>query len=187
MLADPARDDAGVVAEVRRDVERDAVPTHPAGHTNADGGDLGLGSRGRTGDPDADASLPPFATHAEAGEGSDQPFLQPVHEAPHVAGGHRAMRAGEVQHHIGHALAGAVVGPLAAAAGGEGGEAAGIGQLLGPGGGAGGVERGCSTSQTSSRGRAGADGGDTLLHEGHCVGVRGEAVGGEPFGGGGNN
>ena len=97
------------------------------------------------------------------------------------------MRAGEVQHHIGHALAGAVVGPLAAAAGGEGGEAAGIGQLLGAGGGAGGVERGVLHQPDQFGCRAGADGGDAILHECHCVGVRGEAVGGEPFGGGGNN
>src|SRR6476646_3665767 len=118
MLADAAWDDAGVVSKVRSDVERHAVPTHPAGHANADGGDLGLGARGGIGDPDADASLPPFAAHAEAGEGADQPFLEPMDVAPHIAGRHRAVRTGEVQHDIGHALAGTVVGPLAAAAGG---------------------------------------------------------------------
>ena len=86
---------------------------------------LASAPRGGIGDPDADASLPPFAAHAEAGEGADQPFLEPVHVAAHIARRHRAVRAGEVQHDIGHALAGAVVGPLPAAAGGEGGEAAG--------------------------------------------------------------
>ena len=97
--------------------------------------------RGVIGDPDADAALAPFAADVEAGEGADQPLLQPVHEAADVARRHGAMRAGQVQHDIGHALARAMIGPLAAATGGEGGEAGGVGQLLRPGGGAGGIER----------------------------------------------
>ena len=137
----------------------------------------------RIGDPDADAALPPLAAHAEAVEGADQPFLQPVHVAAHVARRHRAVRAGEVQHDVGHALAGAVIGPLPAAAGGEGGEAAGVGQLLGPGRGAGGVERRV-LDQPDQFGRgAGADGGDAVLHSGEGVGVGREAVGDAPFAG----
>ena len=135
----------------------------------------------RVDDPDADAALAPLAAHAEAGEGADQPLLQRVDVAAHVARRHRAVRAGEVQHDIGHALAGAVIGPLPAAAGGEGGEAAGIGQLLRPGGGAGGVERRV-LHQPDQFGRgAGADGGDAVLHAGHGIGVGGQALGDAPF------
>ena len=162
VLADAAGDDAGVMAEVGRDVQRDAVPAHPAGDAHADGGDLGLGPRGVIGDPDADAALAPFAAHAEAGEGADQPFLQPVHEAAHVARRARAVRPGEVQHDVGDALAGAVIGPLPAAAGGEGGEAAGVGQLLRSGRGAGGVERRVLHQPDQFGCGAGADGGDAL-------------------------
>ena len=89
---------------------------------------------------------------------ADQPFLEPVHEAAHVARRHRAVRAGEVQHDIGHALAGAVIGPLPAAAGREGGKATGVGQLLGAGGGAGGVERRVLHQPDQFMCRAGADG-----------------------------
>src|SRR3990172_11021147 len=35
-----ARDDAGIVLEIRIDVERDAVKRHPASDADADGGDL---------------------------------------------------------------------------------------------------------------------------------------------------
>ena len=62
--------------------------------------------------PDADAVLAPLAAHVEGGERADDPFLQRRDEAAHV----RAA-ALEVEHHIGHALAGPVIGELAAAAG----------------------------------------------------------------------
>src|SRR5512143_1960892 len=90
MLADAAGDDAGVVAEIRRDVQRDAVPAHPTGDADTDRGDLFLNVAGR--DPDADAPLASLAANAEVGEGANQPFLQPVHVAADVARRDRAMR-----------------------------------------------------------------------------------------------
>src|ERR1700733_1114603 len=123
VLTDAARDYAGVMVEVWRDVQRHAMPAYPAGYSHADGGDLCLRAGGWLGDPDADAAFAPFTTHAEAGKGTYQPFLQAVDEAAHVARRHRAVRAREVQHDVGHALAGAMIGPLPAATGGEGGKA----------------------------------------------------------------
>ena len=64
------------------------------------------------GDPDADAVLAPLAAHIEGGERADEPLLQRRDEAAHVR---RA--ALQVEHHIGHALAGPVIGELPAAAG----------------------------------------------------------------------
>ena len=58
----------------------------------------------------------------EAVEGADQPFLQPVDVAADVVGRDAAVRTGQVEHDVGGALARAVIGPLAAAAGFEGGE-----------------------------------------------------------------
>src|SRR5579863_8247686 len=116
------------------------MPAYPAADADADGGDLGLGA-GRVGDPDADTAFAAFALDAEAGEGADQPFREAVDVAADVARRDRAVRAGEIQHDVGHALAGAVIGPLSASSGGVRGEAGGVGQLIRAGGGAGRVER----------------------------------------------
>ena len=61
--------------------------------------------------PDADAVLAPLAAHVEGGKRADDPFLQCGDEAPHV----RPAPA-QIEHHIGHALAGPVIGHLPAAA-----------------------------------------------------------------------
>ena len=58
-------------------------------------------------------SLAPLAAHVEGGERADDPFLERGDEAAHVR---RA--ALEIEHHIADPLAGAVIGELAAAAGG---------------------------------------------------------------------
>ncbi len=72
---------------------------------------------------------------AETRESGDQPILQPMDEAPDVP-----PAAVEVEHHIGHALAGAVIGEASAAAAREHREARGLKQLLRRGAGAGGVK-----------------------------------------------
>ena len=148
------------------------MPAYPAADADADGGDLGLGA-GRVGDPDADTAVAAFAVDAEAGEGADQPFLQAVDVAADVARRDGAVRAGEVQHDVGHALAWAVIGPLSASAGGVGGEARGVGQLVWAGGGAGGVEGRVLDQPDLFTGGAVADGGDAGLHVGDGFGVRG--------------
>jgi len=62
-IGDAARHDAGEMGEVRIDVERDAVETHPALETDADGGDLVLAAGALVGPPypDADPLLAPLA------------------------------------------------------------------------------------------------------------------------------
>ena len=110
MLANAAGDDAPVVGEVGGDVERDAVEGHPAADAHPDGRDLGLA--GIRLDPDADAALAAYADDAELGKRADQPLLQVADEAAEV---HAAARR-EVEHDVGHPLAGAVVGVLAAPA-----------------------------------------------------------------------
>ena len=117
--------------QVRFNVQRDAVPTHPSGDADADGADLGLHAGRRIGHPDADAAVPALALDVEAVEGADQPFLQPVNVASDVLGGDAAMGTGQVEHDVGCALARAVICPLAAAASLEGRETGGIGQFSG--------------------------------------------------------
>ena len=101
--------DAGEMREVRLDVQADAVEGHPAADPDADGGDLVLRGLALVGaaHPDPDPVLPPLAADVEGIEGGDEPGLQGRHVAAQVR---RA--AVEVQHHIGHPLAGAVIGVL---------------------------------------------------------------------------
>src|SRR5262249_31573109 len=116
VVADAAGDDAAVVAQVGVNVERDAVPTHPARDAYADRGDLRLDGVG-LGDPDADAAIAALAVNAEPGEGANEPFFQPVHEAANISWRDGPMRMREVQHHVGNALTRPMVGPLATATG----------------------------------------------------------------------
>ena len=106
-------------AEIGRDVDRDAVEGNPAAHANAERGDLVLGGgaveRRRLvgpGDPDADAVLAGLADDAELGQRIDQPALERADEGAHVGAA-----APEVEHDIGDALPGPVIGELAAAPG----------------------------------------------------------------------
>ena len=97
------------VREVRLDVQADAVEGHPAPDPDADGGDLVLRGLALVGPahPHPDPVLPALAADVEGIEGGDDPGLQGRHVAAQVR---RA--AVQVQHHIGHALAGAVIGVL---------------------------------------------------------------------------
>src|SRR5262249_58442385 len=85
--------------------------------------------------PYPDAILPPLARHVESRERADDPFLERGDEAPHVR-----TTALEIEHHIGHPLAGTMIGELPAAAGHMDRKAR-RDQLLGPRAGAGGIER----------------------------------------------
>src|SRR4051794_23932477 len=102
--------------ELGLDVERDAVKAHPAPHADADRGDLVLDLEALVGPahPDADPVLAPLTLDVEAREAADQPFLERRDEGTHV----RAAPL-QVEHDIGNALAGAVIGELPAAAGAE--------------------------------------------------------------------
>ena len=65
-------------------------------------------------DPDADAVFAAFAAHVEGRKCLDDPLLEARRHRPHVG-----PPSVQVEHDIGHALAGAVIGELAAAPGGE--------------------------------------------------------------------
>ncbi len=119
MLADPAGHDAPEVGQVGFDVQADPVEAHPFADLHADGGDLVLTRPSGTLalHPDADAALADVRLYPEPAQGSDQPRLQTTHEGAHVAAA-----GAEIQHDVGHALAGAVIGELAAAAGAMHGE-----------------------------------------------------------------
>src|SRR5260221_3864153 len=89
---------------------------HPAAHADTEGGDLVLApapEKVRAAvDPDADAAVAPLAAHGEARQSRDDPRLELADEGADVL-----LAAREVEHHIGHALAGPVIGVLAAATG----------------------------------------------------------------------
>ncbi len=72
----------------------------------------------------------------------------------------------QVQHHIGHPLAGAVIGVLSAAPGGEHGQALGIEQVLHPRRDAGGVQGGVFQQPDQFVARPVGDGGGVRLHGG---------------------
>src|SRR5690242_21704219 len=63
-------------------------------------------------DPNADAAVSPFAAHLEARERPDDPPLELVHIAAHILSA-----PAQVQHNIGDALAGPVIGIAAATPG----------------------------------------------------------------------
>ena len=101
MLANAAGDDAPVVGEVGGDVQRDAVEGDPAANPHPDRRDLGLAAAvGRH--PDADAAVAAQARDPEFGEGADQPLLEIADEAAQV----HAFARRQVEHDIGHPLAG---------------------------------------------------------------------------------
>ena len=87
---------------------------HPVPDANADGGNLVLAAFALVGPPHpyADPVVAAFAAHRQARERADDPVLDGGDEAAHVR---RAPP--EVEHDVADALAGAVIGELAAAAG----------------------------------------------------------------------
>src|SRR5277367_6812298 len=101
------------------DVERKAVQRYPVPHPNADGGDLVLELVApiactfvRPRHPDADPVVAALAAHVEGRERANEPFLDRGDEAAQV--GRPAL---EIEHDIADALAGPMIGELAAAAG----------------------------------------------------------------------
>src|SRR5581483_5382318 len=122
------RHDAREMLELRIDVEAHAVKGDPAAHAHADARDLGAAHE------ETDRALAPLGLDAEDGKRRDQPVLKPGDEGADIAA------AGcEIQHHIGHALAWAMIGEAAAAAGPVDGKARGVEELLLLGAGASGV------------------------------------------------
>ena len=135
VLGDAAGHDAGEVAEVRRDVEatpwkltqRRSLTPMAAIFSSPPGGVL---------DPDADPAGTRLACDAELRQRRDDPGLQGGDEGAHVAAA-----LAQVEHDIGHPLAGPVIGVLPAAAALEHREASRLQQVGGLGRDAGGVER----------------------------------------------
>src|SRR5690606_16871104 len=154
-------------------IQRDAVETDPTADADADGGDLVLAQCAAGAgavDPDADAALAPLALHAEFGERLDQPFLEAANEAAHVA-----TAPGEVEHHIGHALPGAVIGRLAAAAGADHRETLRVENVAVLCAGAGGVERGVLDQPDELPRLAAMDRRGATLHRRDCGVIGGQA------------
>jgi hypothetical protein len=102
----------------------------------------------------------PVSLDVEAGEGREDPSLQVLHEAPHVAAA-----AFQVQHDIGDPLARPMVGELPAAAAAVDGKARRIEEVFVLGRGAGGIERRMLQQPHHLRCPARADIGDPPLHE----------------------
>src|SRR3954451_20529500 len=123
--------------ELRLDIDGDAMERDPAPQAHPDRGDLVLmaGPLVRAANPEANAILAPFAADVEGIERADDPFFQPCHIGAYVRPAPL-----QVEHHVGHPLARAVIGELAAASGGEQRESW-IEQVVLPAAGAGSVER----------------------------------------------
>src|SRR5690348_9143671 len=102
--------------QLRLDIDRNAMERDPAPQPYADRGDLVLvlWPLVRPPDPDADAVLAPLAADVEGGQGPDDPFLQRRDIGPDIGA-----PTLQIEHHVSHALAGAVIGDLAAAPGHE--------------------------------------------------------------------
>src|SRR6201987_3830404 len=92
-------------------VDGRAVIGPPMPHAHADRGDLFL-LPAVPHHPDADAALAALAADVEAHERADDPLFEPVDVAAHVA-----IAAGKIEHDIGDALPGSVIGVAAASAG----------------------------------------------------------------------
>src|SRR5665213_6490 len=166
-VLDPAGHDSVEMRKLRLDIDRDAVERHPALEPHANSRDLVFEAFAlvRPFHPDADAILAPLAAHVEGCERSDDPFLEPGHIGPHVGA---ALL--EVEHRIGHPLAGTVIGDLPAASGIEYREA-GFEQVSGLAAGAGGVERGVFQEPDQFARPAFRDIGGAGLHGSQGLGV----------------
>src|SRR5690606_14757433 len=129
LVRNAAGNDAVEMAEIRRDVERYAVEAHPTGNAHPNGSDLVLavGSFFRAPHPDPDTvSVAPLAAHVEGSERVDDPALETLDIAAHVA-----PALPKVEHDIGHALAGPMIGVLPAASGLENREALRLKEIFG--------------------------------------------------------
>jgi hypothetical protein len=109
-VAHAAGHDAGEVAQVRVDVQGDAVEGDPTTAAHADGGDLAPVH------PHADAAPAARSLDAEIGQGADHHLLQPPDMPVQV------LLGADVGDDVADELARPVVGHLAAAAAGEDGD-----------------------------------------------------------------
>src|SRR5690606_35436550 len=118
-------------------LEGEAVKGHPFADAHTDGGDLVLAAQPLVGatDPDADPAFAATGSDSMGGEGLDDPLLEALHETADVAAA-----LGQVEHAIGNALAGAMIGELPAAPRRIA-RKTGIEQVFGAGRGTGGIER----------------------------------------------
>src|SRR5262249_55208325 len=134
---DAAWRNAGEMFELGFNVEGDAVEADPFSQPHADGGDLVFARPARASalHPNAHAPVADFALHVEARQCADEPAFEISDELCHVA-----PTLAQIDHHIGHALAGAVIGELAATPRLEDWEAVGDKQITRLGGNARGVE-----------------------------------------------
>src|SRR5260370_4613067 len=176
-VRDAAGDDRREVRKVRIDIDRDAVERHPAPQPHADGGDLVFKARTlvRPADPDTDPILASLAPHMEGRERPDDPFLKTSDIGPHVR-----PPPLQVEHDIGHPLAGTVIGELTAASGRKH-RKTGVEEVTGLAAGPGGIERGM-LQQPDQLGRlAGSDLGYPRLHGRHSLEIRYRPVGYPPF------
>src|SRR5690606_23501520 len=107
--------------QVHGDVEGQAVEAAAVAHPDAERGDLGAIH------VDARGALAALAADAPAGQGVDDRLLDPAHVLAHAEA-----QAAQVQERVGHQLAGAVVGDLAAAIHLEHRDVAGRQQVLQP-------------------------------------------------------
>jgi hypothetical protein len=117
----------------------------------------------------------PTRLDVEGGERVDQPAFKPFDEAAHVAAA-----LAQVEHHIGHPLAGAVIGILPAAPGVVDREAAGRQQVLRRRRGAGGIKRRVLEQPHGLVGDASGDGCGPRLHRRQSLGIGDQPVGDDP-------
>src|SRR5262249_54250419 len=114
--ANAARNDAGEVREVGRDVQRNTMERHPMPDADSDGRDFVFAIAAR--DPDAHAIRAPLAFDLKLGKCSDQPLLEIANIAADIR-----LALLEVEHRIDHALTGSVIGELSTASRFENGKA----------------------------------------------------------------
>ena len=125
--------------------------------------------------PDTDPILAPLAPHIEGFQGADDPLLETSDIGSHVR-----PPTLQIEHHIGHPLARAVIGELPAAPRSKHREA-GVEQVTGLAAGARGIERGVF-QQPHQFGRfMGRYRRDTRLHGRHGVEIGHRRVGNPPF------
>src|SRR5579863_3496714 len=170
--------------KIGRDIERDAMEGDPASDADAERGDLVLRRRPikpggliRPRDPDADAILARLARHAEKTKRVDQPGFESADKGAHIR-----PSALQIKHHISDALAGPMIGELAAAPRAENRKAR-VDEIALLRARAGGVERRMFEKPHAFGRLASGDLFDARLHGGDGVIVRDEAGRREPFDG----
>ena len=164
VFAYAARNDAGEMLQVWRNVQRDAVPSYPSGDADADRGDFAFRTRAGILYPHADAAHTPAARYAEYGQGLDEHGFQRRDVGMGVARRHVTVRAEQVEHDVGYELAWSMIGPLPATPGSKRLEPVGLGEIGRFGRGASGVERRMFQQPNLFAGLARTDLGDPVAH-----------------------